>query len=641
MLTPEYLWSVADPVVNIWEELNDWAIKDICERLMAAELYDYRNLPGTARYRAWLLNQSGMHYEEMIRIIAKLTKKSEKEVKHLFEEAGLLSLENDRPIYENRGVPLTDIRNNSGLLQILNEAYQRTNGELKNYTRTTLTNSRKQIYDSLDKAYMAVVTGTRSYSEVIRETVEDLSKDSTTVTYPSGHKDKIDVAVRRAVLTGINQGAAMISLENALQNGYEYLIIDAHIGARVNDNDKIANHAGWQGKIFKIIGSTEEYGNITEETGFPGNPLGLCGYNCRHHFFPHILGDPNPFERNIPDEEENRKAYELSQKQRYMERRIRETKRNLLGLETCIKNCPDEKNKFDLQMEYDKKAAKLQKQNKAYREFCKENRLQTEDDRLKSVQWDRSHADSARGAAKRYNNAKNVRLQESTQGDTIKIRSIAGVKCGKAMTFEEADSGHVNPNYGTDPYYAINCQACVPTFEARQRGYNVQVLPNRKGSMCEKLSRNTNLVWIDPKTGEHPHYIFDHDAKSPKKYLSFIQKIVKQGERYSIEFGWSGRSRSGHIVNLDRTEEGLLRIKDNQRGQNEVSEWIGDAEVLKYLARMKYKSSNIDEFIKNCERLGVEYSLEKITPVPKLLRIDNMEFDFSVADEIMEGAKEI
>lgn len=406
MLTPEYLWSVADPVVNIWEELDDWAIKDICERLMAAELYDYNKLPGTARYRAWLLNQSGMHYEEMIRIIAKLTKKSEKEVKHLFEEAGLLSLENDRPVYENRGLLLTDIRNNSGLLQILNEAYQRTNGELKNYTRTTLTNSRKQIYDSLDKAYMAVATGTRSYSEVIRETVEDLSKDSTTVTYPSGHKDKIDVAVRRAVLTGINQGAAMISLENALQNGYEYLIIDAHIGARVNDNDKIANHAGWQGKIFKIIGSTEEYGNITEETGFPGNPLGLCGYNCRHHFFPHILGDPNPFERNIPDEKENRKVYESSQKQRYMERKIRETKRNLSGLETCIKNCPDEKAKFDLQMEYDKKSAKLQKQNKAYQEFCKANGLQTEDERLKPAQWDRNNADHARGAAKRYNNVK-------------------------------------------------------------------------------------------------------------------------------------------------------------------------------------------------------------------------------------------
>lgn len=231
-------------------------------------------------------------------------------------------------------------------------------------------------------------------------------------------------------------------------------------------------------------------------------------------------------------------------------------------------------------------------------------------------------------------------LKEVESDDIIKRKPIAGVECGKTMTFEEANSGHVNPNYGTNPYYAINCQSCVPTFEARQRGYNVQALPNKKASMCEKLSRNTNLVWIDPETGEHPHYIFDHNAKSPKKYLDFIQNTVTQGERYSIEFGWSGRSRSGHIVNLDRTEEGLLRIKDNQRGLDEVSEWIGDAEVLRYLSRMRYKDLRIDKHIKNCERLGIEYHLEKITPVPKLLRIDNMEFDFSVADEIMEGVKE-
>lgn len=466
MLTPEYLWSVADPVVNIWEELNKWALKDICERIMAADLYDYHKLPGTARYRAWLLNQSGMHYEEMISVIAALTRKSEKEVRRLFEEAGLLTLENDKPIYENQGLSIPDIRTNSGLFQILNEVYQRTNGELKNYTRTTLRNSQKQFYDSLDRAYMAVATGIKSYSEVIKETVEDLAKEGTRVTYPSGHKDTIEVAVRRAVLTGVNQGAARISLENAMQNGYEYVVIDAHIGARVDDKDKIANHAGWQGKIFKIEGSTEQYGNLAEETGFPDNPLGLCGYNCRHHFFPHMLGDDNPFEQNIPDKEENRKAYELSQRQRYMERKIRETKRNLLGLETCIKNCPDEKAKFELQMEYDKKAAKLQKQNQAYREFCKENKLRTEDERLKPAQWERRNADSARGAAKRYNNAKDTnteyRIKNNTAGqNTVKERinvnsayDMVPPKVQKAInngtTIEVGKSGASQYDYDND-----------------------------------------------------------------------------------------------------------------------------------------------------------------------------------------------
>lgn len=405
MLSPEYLWGVVDPVVDIWEKLNIEMIKDICERLMSAELYDYHQLPGAARYEAWLANQYGMHYEEMVKVAAELTKKSESEVKNLFEEAGLLTLENDQMIYDNHDISPIDIRNNSTLSQMLTEMYTRTNGELKNYTRTTLQNMPDEFYHAMDKAYTAVASGVESYSKAISDTVEELAKAGTHVTYPTGHKDTIEVAVRRAVLTGLNQGAALISLQNAIDNGFEYVVVDAHLGARVNDENKIANHAGWQGKIFKIEGKTKDYGNLKEETGFPGDPLGLCGYNCRHNFYPYMLGDPNPFEKDIPDEKENRKAYENSQKQRSMERKIRESKRNLMGLQTCIDNCKDEKAKFELQQEYNKKADRLQKQNKAYKEFCEENGLKTEQDRLKAAGWNRKSADQARSGAKQYKGA--------------------------------------------------------------------------------------------------------------------------------------------------------------------------------------------------------------------------------------------
>lgn len=405
MLSPEYLWDVADPVVDIWEKLNIEMIKDICERLMSAELYDYHQLPGAARYEAWLANQYGMHYEEMVKVVAELTKKSESEVKNLFEEAGLLTLENDQMIYDNHNISQIDIRNNSTLSQMLTEMYTRTNGELKNYTRTTLQNMPDEFYHAMDKAYTAVASGVESYSKAISDTVEALAKAGTHVTYPTGHKDTIEVAVRRAVLTGLNQGAALISLQNAIDNGFEYVVVDAHLGARVNDENKIANHAGWQGNIFKIEGKTKDYGNLKEETGFPGDPLGLCGYNCRHNFYPYMLGDPNPFEKDIPDEKENRKAYENSQKQRSMERKIRVSKRNLMGLQTCIDNCKDEKAKFELQQEYNKKADRLQKQNKAYKEFCEENGLKTEQDRLKAAGWNRKSADQARSGAKQYKGA--------------------------------------------------------------------------------------------------------------------------------------------------------------------------------------------------------------------------------------------
>ena len=147
MLTPEYLWSVADPVADIWEELNKWALMDICERIVEADLYNFNALPGTARYRAWLLEQSGMHYEKMITVISALTKKSEEEVKRLFEEAGLLALENDATAYEQHGIIIPPLQSNQSLLRILNNAYVQTNGEMRNYTRTTLDSSKKSCSD--------------------------------------------------------------------------------------------------------------------------------------------------------------------------------------------------------------------------------------------------------------------------------------------------------------------------------------------------------------------------------------------------------------------------------------------------------------------------------------------------------------
>ena len=201
---------------------------------------------------------------------------------------------------------------------------------------------------------------------------------------------------------------------------------------------------------------------------------------------------------------------------------------------------------------------------------------------------------------------------------------IANVAPGENMKFEQADSGHVNPDYGKDYSYSINCQSCVVTFEARERGYDVQVLPCTKGSALERLSHDPRMAWIDPKTGKHPDYIYDNNRRTPEDYLDFVNEVVKPGNRYTIQFAWKGRGHSGHIVNIDRTPNGLLRIKDNQRGLGEKSEWIGDFAVLDYLSRVKYEDTSLFGGKTPC--------------VPQLLRIDNMDFDFSVVNHIMKGA---
>ena len=202
--------------------------------------------------------------------------------------------------------------------------------------------------------------------------------------------------------------------------------------------------------------------------------------------------------------------------------------------------------------------------------------------------------------------------------------TLGGATRGKPMSFEEADSCHVNPKYGSEPGYSVNCQSCVVTFEARLRGYDVYTKANVKGSMLERLSYRTNLAWIDPETGKHPTYI-SSDANTPKRYVRFLnQAIGRDGERYTIQFAWKGKNNGGHIVNLDRTESGELRLKDNQRGPHEKSEWIGDREIKRYLSEVKF------EMIRNKRKMNVG---------PLLLRVDNMEFDESVVNQIMAAVK--
>ena len=417
MLSPEYLWSVSDNIVESYDELNKWAVKDMAERIMCAELYKYDKLPGTAQYRAWMLNQAGMHYDEMAKKVSEVTKQSEADVMKLFIEAGITAIANDFEPFDKEPY---DIRKDKKATQLLQSAYEKTNGELHNYTRTTLDHSQKLMIDTLDKAYFDVYTGAKSYSEAIREAIDTVSKKACTVEYDSGHVDSVETSVRRAIMTGVNQGTSQISLLNCEKLGTDYVIVSAHEGARYNEKDKVANHLGWQGCVYKIHGtgtySSETKGtisaikrflgkiglnlqgdmirNLEVETGFPSNPLGLCGYNCRHSFYPFIPGidDPNKYKHIVADAEESKRKYDLSQKQRYKEREIRKMKSALIAYQTAIDNCSDEYTKFELQLEYDKIAARLQKRNKAYREFCKENDLQVESERIRVARWNREQA---------------------------------------------------------------------------------------------------------------------------------------------------------------------------------------------------------------------------------------------------------
>lgn len=204
--------------------------------------------------------------------------------------------------------------------------------------------------------------------------------------------------------------------------------------------------------------------------------------------------------------------------------------------------------------------------------------------------------------------------------DKMFPEELAGAKRGKPMNREKANKGRVNPNYKKGGGYTINCQTCVVAFEARLRGYDVQALPNLKHSKLEELSIHTNLAWIDKETGKHPDYIRDNNIKNAKQCYDFLEATIEEDKRYTIEFAWKGRGNGGHIVCIDKDEDGKLRLYDPQIGRTYTPN-----EIKKYLRNIKY---------------AITIYGQKLPFPPKLLRIDDKQFDLDMVNAILEAVKD-
>lgn len=397
MLDPNYLIHISEGAEEISEKLHADIVKRIINRmaLRIGRGEDYL-LTAQDKWQIENLQQSGYLLEDIQQEIAKTTKMQQTEIAEAMEEAGVTALNYDDKIYQSVGLSPTPLTQSPELIRLMQRNYEAAMGEWTNFTRTMADEAQRLFINQLDMAYTLVSTGALSYTQAVREVLNNVVSDGVVVTYPSGHTDTIETATLRAVRTGVSQATAQIQVARMDEMDVDLVITSSHLGAR-------PSHQVWQGKVFSRSGKSNKYPPFEESTGYK-TVGGLCGANCRHSFSPYFEGMDNPFEQY--DSEENRKQYEKEQYQRTLERRIRKTKRETMGLKEYVDNCKDEQAKFALDMDYQKNAALLEKQNKAYQEYCKRNKLRPLDERISIAMWDRKQAAAARGAAKRYGNAK-------------------------------------------------------------------------------------------------------------------------------------------------------------------------------------------------------------------------------------------
>lgn len=399
MLTPEYLKRVAEGSEAIASSLHNYIIGRLIEAIMIrlGRGEDYL-FTSSDRWRIQVLQDAGYLLQDIMQEIAQHTHLQKKEIAEAMEEAEIKAVKYDNSVYASAGIAEEALELSPVITRILQRDYEATIGEWSNMTKTTAEAAQSLFISECDNAYRKVMTGAVSYTQAVREAVDVIAQNGVTVKYPTGHRDTIETATARAVRTGIAQAAGDISMERMKEQEWDIILVSAHIGARTGDGGQNpGNHLWWQGQFYSRTGQDKRYPPFSV-TGY-GTGEGLSGWNCRHSFGPGD-GVNNPY-KDI-ETEDNVRLEKLEQRQRALERRIRKTKQIVMGLQTAVDTCKDDTLRMELQEELDQKSYFLQRQNRAYNDFCQSNGLRPLADRLRIAKWGREQAAKARGAAKRY-----------------------------------------------------------------------------------------------------------------------------------------------------------------------------------------------------------------------------------------------
>lgn len=309
MLDPRYLRDVPEGIAEYFDELETRILKDIARRISQN---DYM-MTSTAEYQMHKLEELGVSMSEIEQAISEVLNITDTKVMEIIRDSSYRSVQKDNDMAKAAGgePPHPD------LTQAILNGIRSTNAEIRNICNSMASAANMAFEQALDQAYLSVSSGAFSFADAVKTAVNDLGKNGIRwIDYPTGAHRRADSAIRNALRTGVNQTAARCQEQNLDEMDCNLVETTSHMGAR-------PEHAKWQGMLFWRKTPVNGLQNFYEATGY-GTGAGLCGWNCRHNFFPNFDGELS-FEHY--DEEANAKQYELDQEQRYNERKIREWKR--------------------------------------------------------------------------------------------------------------------------------------------------------------------------------------------------------------------------------------------------------------------------------------------------------------------------
>ena len=446
MLTQGDFINIEKQATALYESLELEIIEEIATRISRV---GYANT--VVLNNIQIAQEMGALYTDIIALVAKYNNTSYEKVAEIFEQAGAKTLSRDDFIYKEAGLNPVPIRQSRPIMQMMSATVEKTAGNLQNLVMTTAMTTQTQFYNAMNKAYMEVSTGVKSYTKSIVDTIKELSEQGAVITYPSGRNMSLESAVRMNIITGVNQTCGKLQELRADEVGWDLMEITAHSGAR-------PSHARWQGKIVSRSGKK---GYLSLENIGYGTVTGFKGVNCRHDWYPYMEGSARTYTQEQLDAWENEKVtyngkeyskYDATQLQRAMERRIRADKKELAGLQGILTSAKDNKLIEDTRTEFGRRSLIYKTHQNELDNFINQTSLRKDNTRLYIGKQDKGISTQVANVTKianKYNNSDIV----GSKVNGIKITEIGehiiSRTYARNVTFEDVQDTLKNPiKYG-------------------------------------------------------------------------------------------------------------------------------------------------------------------------------------------------
>lgn len=369
------------PFVEIYQNIEHDLLIKIASHF---KLYENIGFKNSMEWYIKKIEELGGLNQEAVEIISKYSKIPKSKIIDMLKEAGLSTLDIDTIEKLNKSrtykIDIDKLMTSETFYDIVNNSYKEVNKIFKLINTKAIEGTKETYMSVLNQAYTEVSSGIFDYNTSISKAINKMVDNGITVAQykqkdGSIRRYSIDSCIRRDVLTAVVQCTNKASDKFINELEAEYVEVSQHLGARVTDTNDYTNHSWWQGKIYKLVGSTSEYPNF-QETCNEEDIQGIGGANCRHikwAFFPGI----SVTKAIHISEEENKILYNQQKTQRRYERKIRLYKNKIDSFKEINNNDKVEKYK-----------TKLKDINTEYDEYCDLNGLKRNYNRERVIkQW--------------------------------------------------------------------------------------------------------------------------------------------------------------------------------------------------------------------------------------------------------------